>query len=219
MSSVICVAALVRQPGLRDNGFLIVQSRSVEALPFMTSLEKEHLARLIRRSKAGDEQAMEQIYTQYKDSLFNLAYRYTSNRQAAEDLLQDIFIKVFTRIGDVQKEETFAAWVYRIALNACYSYLRSRRSRESRTVSLSEVEGKKGEAAYESGEKSLERPLNDAIDELPAKLKAVFLLHDVQGFKHGEIAGMLRIRVGTSKSHLFKARTKIRKYLKTREIL
>lgn len=218
MSSLVC-GALVRQPGLRDNSFLTVRSRTVEALPLMTSLEKKHLAHLIRRSQAGDEQAMEEIYTEYKNSLFGLAYRYTSNRQAAEDLLQDIFIKVFTRIGDVQREETFTAWVYRIALNACYSYLRSRRNRESRTISLSEVEGKKGEVAYNGREESLEQPLNDAINVLPHKLKAVFLLHDVQGFKHEEIAGMLGIRAGTSKSNLFKARLKIRKFLRDRRIL
>jgi len=177
------------------------------------------LSHLIKRSQAGEERAMEEIYERYKGSLFNLAYRYTYNPQAAEDLLQDIFIKIFTHIRDVQKEETFSAWVYRIAVNACYSYLRGKKSRDRHTVALSEVEGRKEEAVYDGHEKSFEKPLNEAIDELPEKLKAVFLLHDVQGFKHEEIARMLGFTVGTSKSQLFKARMKVREFLKSKKIL
>jgi RNA polymerase sigma-70 factor (ECF subfamily) len=185
----------------------------------MTSDDREDLSHLIRRSQEGDERAMEEIYECYKGRLFSLAYRYTYNRQEAEDLLQDIFIKIFTHIRDVQKEQTFVAWVYRIALNSCYSYLRTKRSRDRHTLALSEIEGRKEEAVYDSHEESFEKPLNEAISELPEKLKAVFLLHDVEGFKHEEIAQMLGFTVGTSKSQLFKARMKIREFLKTKEIL
>lgn len=229
MSTYSPLATLAIENGLRDNGTQIAQTRITGALPFMMADERQRgrnsgmplssLSNLIRRSQAGDERAMEEIYEHFKGPLFSLAYRHTYNRQAAEDLLQDIFIKIFTHLGDIQREETFTAWVYRIAINACYSYLRSKRSRDRHAVSLSEVEGRKEEAVYDGHEESCEKPLNEAINDLPEKLKAVFLLHDVQGFKHEEIAQMLGFTVGTSKSQLFKARMKIREFLKKKEIL
>jgi RNA polymerase sigma-70 factor (ECF subfamily) len=183
------------------------------------SLPLSALSALIRRSKEGDEAAMEKIYEQYKRPLFNLAYRYTFDRLAAEDLLQDIFVKVFSHLGEVNRDETFVAWMYRIAVNTCYSYLRSRRSREAHAISLSEIEGKKEEAVFDGHEDNLAGPLDEATRELPDKLRAVFLLHDVQGHTHEEIGRMLGITTGTSKSQLFKARLRIREFLKEKKVL
>jgi RNA polymerase sigma-70 factor (ECF subfamily) len=213
-----------------DNDRQSAFSRVVGAPPFMTSDKEDPaspeaghldsvLSSLIRRGKEGDHQAMEQIYERYRSSFFNLAYRYTYDRVAAEDLLQDIFIKIFTHLQDVQREETFVAWMYRIAVNSCYSYLRSKKSRDNHLVALSSIEGRKEEAVYDSHEASLLRPLDEAVQLLPEKLRAVFLLHDVQGFKHEEIAQMLGIEIGTSKSQLFKARLKIREFLKNKRSL
>lgn len=162
---------------------------------------------------------MEEIYERYKGSFFNLAYRYTYDRVAAEDLLQDIFIRIFTHLNDVNQEKTFVAWMYRVAINVCYSYLRSKKGRDSRTVRLSAVEGRQEEAVYDSHEERLGLSLDEAIQDLPERLRAVFLLHDVEGFKHEEIAAMLGVEVGTSKSQLFKARLKIRTYLKNKKVL
>ncbi|MBN2408845.1 MAG: RNA polymerase sigma factor [Candidatus Aminicenantes bacterium] len=177
------------------------------------------LSSLILRSQQGDERAMEEIYDRYKRPLYNLAYRYTFDRVTAEDLLQDIFIKIFTHMKDVQKDATFVAWMYRIAVNTCYSFLRSRRSRNGKTLSLSEVEGKKEEAVYDGHEDSLAKALEEALKGLAERLRSVFLLHDVQGYKHEEIARMLGISAGTSKSQLFKARMRIREWLKENKAL
>jgi RNA polymerase sigma-70 factor (ECF subfamily) len=215
MSAYSQMLPLAREIVLRDNGRRLVETRFLEALPFMTPNEKnKDLAALLKESQAGDHEAMEKIYELYRKPLFNLAYRYTYNLAVAEDLLQDIFIKIFTNLGNVQNEKTFVAWMYRIAINTCYSFLRDRKGRASRTIALSSVEGRKEEAVYDRHEESLQKPLDEAIDRLPDRLKAVFLLHDVQGFKHEEIARMLGFTVGTSKSQLFKARLKIRALLK-----
>jgi RNA polymerase sigma-70 factor (ECF subfamily) len=181
------------------------------------SMPLSALSALIKMSKEGDEGAMERIYEQFKRPLFNLAYRYTSDRPAAEDLLQDIFIKVFSHLGEVNRDETFVAWMYRIAVNTCYSYLRRRRSGEARSVGLGEIEGKKEEAVYDGHEDSLAGPLDEAIRELPDKLRAVFMLHDVQGHTHEEIGRILGTTTGTSKSQLFKARMRIRIFLKEKK--
>jgi len=176
------------------------------------------LTDLIARSRAGDPRAMEAIYHRFKTGLFNLAYRYTYERTAAEDLLQDIFLKIFTHLDDVQKMETFVGWIYRIALNTCYSYLRGKRVELQKTVSLNEVEGTVHEAEQSSRGEELRKPLDDAIARLPHRLREIFLMHDVQGFKHEEIARMLSLAVGTSKSQLFKARLKMRDFLKEKNI-
>jgi RNA polymerase sigma-70 factor (ECF subfamily) len=183
------------------------------------SLPASALAELVRRSQAGDREAMEAIYERFKRPLFGLTYRSISNRQTAEDLLQDVFIKIFSHLNEVDRTETFVAWMYRVAVNTCYSYLRSRRGREARSVSLSEVEGRKEEAAYDRHEESLAGPLAEAVRLLPDKLRAVFMLHDVQGHTHEEIGRMLGITVGTSKSQLFKARMRIREFLKKKKEL
>jgi RNA polymerase sigma-70 factor (ECF subfamily) len=177
------------------------------------------LERLLARGRTGDGRAIESIYEMFKVRVFQLAYRHTYNPVIAEDLLQDIFLKVFTHLGDVRNTETFPAWVYRIALNTCYSYLRGKKLRSERTVPLSEIEGKLDEAVYDTHEKEIGKPIDDAIQVLPARLRSVFVLHDVEGFKHGEIARMLGCSVGTSKSQLFKARLKVRGLLKDKGVL
>lgn len=230
MSPYNLMPALAMAPRLGDNGSRIVQVYPSSPFPLMTADKKDadtdtfqgplvSLSSLILRSQQGDERAMEEIYGRYKKPLFNLAYRYTFDRVTAEDLLQDIFIKIFTHMKDVQKDETFVAWMYRIAINTCYSFLRRRRSRGGQMIALSEVEGKKEEAVYDDHENSLAKPLDEALQELPERLRAVFLLHDVQGYKHDEIAGMLGVSVGTSKSQLFKARMRIRGWLKEKKAL
>jgi RNA polymerase sigma-70 factor (ECF subfamily) len=229
MKAYCSALALATGPLLRDNGPQVACISFPAALPLMTADERDWrkspsiplstLSILIKRSQRGDEGAMEKIYEHYKRPFFNLAYRYTFDRLAAEDLLQDIFIKIFSHLGEVDRDETFVAWMYRIALNTCYSYLRSRRSRDGHSIPLSEIEGKKEEAVYDGHEESLAKPLDEAVRKLPEKLRAVFMLHDVQGHTHEEIGRMLGFTVGTSKSQLFKARMRIREFLKEKKVL
>jgi DNA-directed RNA polymerase specialized sigma24 family protein len=154
-------ATLALRKEIGDNAL----GRIFEVWPFMTeddarrpSLEpadKAALERLLERAKSGDEGAQEALYGMYKARVFGLACRYTSDPVAAEDLLQDVFIKVFTHIGDVRDVETMSAWVYRIALNTCYSHLRSKRLRSRTMVPLSAIEGGPGEATYDTHETEL----------------------------------------------------------------
>ncbi|UCC38832.1 MAG: RNA polymerase sigma factor [Candidatus Aminicenantes bacterium] len=177
----------------------------------------DFLIDLVKRSRRGDLEAMEGIYEHYKRPIFNLIYRHIYNRDVAEDLLQDIFVKVFTHMHTLQRNDTFSGWVYRIALNTCYSYLRGTKSQLQKTVSLSDVEGTIAEKIDDYDDTLMRKPLEEAIQKLPHRLKSIFLLHDVQGFKHEEISQILGCSVGTSKSQLFKARMKIRGYLKNKQ--
>ncbi len=204
-------------------------SGALGARPFMTEDEarkpshelpaKAVLERLLEGARSGDEEAREALYDTYKARIFGLACRYTCDPVAAEDLLQDIFIKIFTHLDDVRDVSTMSAWVHRVALNACYGHLRGKRIRSRTMVPLSAIEGGPAEAAYDTHETELRGPIEEALRELPARLRSVFTLHDVEGFKHGEISRILGCSVGTSKSQLFKARMRIRERLKDKGML
>lgn len=185
------------------------QKTKVGGTTFNGSNPKESLFDVIRRCQDGDRKAMEEIYSDYKSSLFNLTYRYTRDLSSAEDLLQDIFIKIFTRISKLRSPEAFNAWVYRTAINTCISSIR--KSGRGKHIPLNEMD--KPDKA-EADNIHIRLDMEKAVSILPPKQKAVFLLHDVQGFTHGEIAQIMKWSEGTSKSQLFRARMKIRGHLK-----
>ena len=199
--------------------YFVVDQHEKEPAAEREKIDTQLLKDLIGHSQQGNTQAMEALYEQYKRPFFNLVYRHTYNYEAAEDLLQDIFVKIFTHLGSLQNVETFNGWAYRIALNTCYSYLRSKKGKLKDAIPLSEVERTVKADSHDVQERIMKRPLEDAIESLPQGLKRIFLLHDVQGFKHEEIAQMLGCSTGTSKSQLFKARMKIRAYLKEKKAL
>ena len=188
------------------------QKEKVGGTAFNDSNRKESLFDVIKRCQDGDRKAMEEIFRDYKSSLFNLTYRYTRNMSSAEDLLQDIFIKIFTRISKLRSPEAFNTWVYRTAINTCISSIR--KSGRGKHIPLIEVE-KPDEA--EADNIHIRLDMERAVSILPPKQKAVFLLHDVQGFTHGEIAQVMEWSEGTSKSQLFRARIKIKGYLKEKK--
>jgi len=185
--------------------------------PVWGTADKARLEELVSRGRAGELAAMEAIYGMFKGPVFGLVYRYAQNRAAAEDLLQDVFLKIFSHIRSVRDASTFPAWVYRITLNTAYSHLRQKRTQIEKLVPLGDVEGRLEEPETRPADRDLQGPLEEAIQALAPRLRSVFVLHDVQGFKHEEIALTLGCAVGTSKSQLFKARIKIRDYLKARK--
>ncbi len=199
-----------------------VKMRSVGDGLAMHSEEKDDrgeslLNDLIKRCREGDVEAQEAMYERYKRSFFSLIYRHTYNLEASEDLLQDSFLKIFSNLQHVQSDKSFAGWAYRIVINTCYSYLRNRKSQAKKTIPLERVERTIKADNLDVHQREMKEPLDEAIKSLPKKLKSVFLLHDVQGFKHREIARILGCSVGTSKSQLFKARMRLREYLKSRQ--
>jgi len=185
--------------------------------PVWGTADKARLDDLVARGRAGDLGAMEAIYEMFKGPVFGLVYRYSQNRAVAEDLLQDVFLKVFSHMSRVRDSATFPGWVFRIALNTAYSHLRQKRVQTEKLVPLADVEGRLEEPGAEPVERDLQGALEAAIQALAPRLRSVFVLHDVQGYKHEEIALRLGCAVGTSKSQLFKARIKVRDYLRSKK--
>jgi RNA polymerase sigma-70 factor (ECF subfamily) len=171
---------------------------------------KDFLLDVVKRCQDGDTKAMEMVYIGYKSNLFNLAYRFTRNYSSSKDLLQDIFINIFNNIDRLRAPEAFNSWLYRIAINTCISFVRQKV--KAKEVSLDEIEN----THYsEEIDHPMRQHLEQAVRILPLKQKTVFLLHDVQGFTHTEIAQITKFSEGTSKSQLFKARMKLKDYLRS----
>jgi RNA polymerase sigma-70 factor (ECF subfamily) len=217
---------LANQARIGDNSLRADHEAFMEALlamgrdrggePSWGTLDKDRLEELVARSRDGDLAAMESLYGMFKGPVFGLVYRYAQNRAAAEDLLQDVFLKVFSHMRDVREAATFPGWVFRIAVNTAYSFLRQKKAQGDKTVPLDDLEGGVEDRKGEPAERDLQGPLEAAIQALAPRLRSVFVMHDVQGFKHEEIARALGCAVGTSKSQLFKARLKVRDYLRAK---
>ncbi len=168
---------------------------------------------LAARIRAGDETAFEELYRLHATRLYNLAYRMAGSPTDADDLLQDIFLQAYRKVGSFRGESSMGTWLYRLGMNHCLDVLRSRQARMGQqTDSLDEENAAPAVAAPAIGAVS-RIDLERAIAKLPPACRAAFLLHDVEGFGHQEVGTILGISEGTSKSQVHKARLRIRQYL------
>jgi RNA polymerase sigma-70 factor, ECF subfamily len=168
---------------------------------------------LAGRIKAGDGAAFETLYHQHAGRLYNLAYRMAGTAGDAEDLLQEVFLIAYRKLGSFRGESTLGTWLYRLAMNHCLDVLRSRQSRMGQQTDSLDEEGTTEPPAAPAFGAVNRIDLDRAIGRLPHACRAAFLLHDVEGFGHQEVGAILGISEGTSKSQVHKARLRIRAYL------
>jgi RNA polymerase sigma-70 factor (ECF subfamily) len=170
---------------------------------------------LADRCRQGDPQAFEDLYRQHAGRLYSLTFRMAGSAQEAEDLLQDVFLHVHRKLGSFRGESSLGTWLYRIAMNHCLDYLRGRQARAGRaTESLEDDRVAEPVAPAPAVPSAVTRlDLERAISRLPEGCRAAFLLHDVEGFEHHEVADILGVSIGTSKSQVHRARTKLRQML------
>lgn len=168
---------------------------------------------LAGRIRAGDGSAFEELYRQHSTRLYNLAWRMAGSRADADDLLQEIFLIAYRKVGSYRGESSLGTWLYRLAINHCLDVLRSRQARmDGQTDALDDQMMPAGAPTAPLGAVS-RIDLERAIGLLPPACRAAFLLHDVEGFGHTEVGALLGISEGTSKSQVHKARLRIRAYL------
>jgi RNA polymerase sigma-70 factor, ECF subfamily len=164
----------------------------------------------------GDMDAFEQLYDRHNRRVYAVCLRMTQNVQEAEDLTQDVFIQLFRKIGSFRGESAFTTWLHRLAVNQVLMHFRKRSVKLEHTT----AEGETPEQVVRGTENPKAMPvvdriaLDSALSKLPPGYRTVFILHDVEGHEHEEIAKILGIAVGTSKSQLHKARMKLRAILK-----
>ena len=191
----------------------------------MTDARRKHSdglseAEAIERAKQGDAEAFETLYDLHKRRVYSLCLRMTANTAEAEDLTQEAFLQLFRKIGTFRGESAFSTWLHRMAVNVVLMRLRKKGLPVvplEDTVEAEEETPKKELGAPDpalSG--SLDRlQLERAVEALPPGYRSIFVLHDVEGYEHNEIAEMVGCSIGNSKSQLHKARMKLRELLKT----
>ena len=174
----------------------------------------EELA-LVERCRAGDLAAFETIYRTHAGRLYSVACRVLGNPTDAEDLLQEIFLAAHRKLGSFRGESALGTWLYRLAMNLCLDHLRSRATRSGQLTDALDDEyglddvGSRGLAERTVSKMDLER----ALARLPEGCRTAFVLHDVEGLEHREVAAALGIAEGTSKSQVHKARMRLRAML------
>ncbi len=167
---------------------------------------------LTQMAADGNIEAFEMLYTKYHRRAYSLCLRMTNNVTEAEDLTQEAFIQLFRKVGSFRGDSAFTTWFHRLTVNQVLMHFRKRSIKNEKTTEDGELPEKvKSDKSFQSQTPILNRmDLKKAIAELPPGYRAVFVLHDVEGFEHSEVADMLGISIGTSKSQLHKARLKLR---------
>ncbi|HMO05346.1 MAG TPA: sigma-70 family RNA polymerase sigma factor [Kiritimatiellia bacterium] len=171
---------------------------------------------LVARAQQRDAAAYDELVRRYYKRIYALLYNMTSNKEDAEDLIQDVFVKAYDALQRFKGDSSFYTWVYRIAVNRAINYVKRRNKRAG--LSLDDMDGgvERDKAYVELSSKEspfrdatlseLQEKLNEALQKLSDKHRAVVVLHDIQGVPHEEISKMLGVSSGTVRSRLFYAR-------------
>jgi RNA polymerase sigma-70 factor (ECF subfamily) len=171
---------------------------------------------LAQRSAEGDTSAFEELYRRHFRRVYLLALRMMGNPTEAEDMTQEVFVHLFNKIGSFRGESAFTTWLHRMTVNQVLMHFRKRSTRSEMTT----VEGETPIQIVQGTANPNAMPVVDrislekAIQQLPPGYRTVFVLHDVEGYEHEEIARMMGVAEGTSKSQLHKARLKLRQLIR-----
>ena len=173
---------------------------------------------LVRKAQQGDADAFATLFYTHKARVYSLCLRMTNNTAEAEDLTQDAFLQVFRKLATFRGDSALSTWLYRVAVNTVLMHFRKKGLRQ---VSLDEPSNQDTRVVKrEYG--NIDDQLSGSIDrialaramkDLPAGYRTIFLLHEIKGYEHQEIARLLRCSVGNSKSQLHKAKLKMRELL------
>jgi RNA polymerase sigma-70 factor, ECF subfamily len=177
-------------------------------------------AEAIRLAQQGDAAAFERLYELHSRRVYSLCLRMVGNTAEAEDLTQESFLQLFRKIATFRGESAFSTWLHRLAVNVVLMKLRKKSGKETSLEQVTEPDEESGTPRRDFGEVdvrlsgSIDRVnLQRAVDQLPPGYKSVFVLHDVQGYEHNEIAEIMGCSIGNSKSQLHKARMRLRELL------
>ncbi len=181
------------------------------------SLVSDHA--LAQKAAEGDVQAFEELYVRHNRRVYCLCLRMTGNTAEAEDFTQEAFIQLFRKIGSFRGDSAFTTWLHRLTINQVLMHFRKKSVRVEKTMD----EGETPVQIVRGTEDPARMPVVDrialdrAVAQLPLGYRTVFVLHDVEGHEHEEIARMLGVAAGTSKSQLHKARMKLRALLRQQD--
>ena len=164
----------------------------------------------VRRAQGGDQTAFRALYEAHSGRVYALCLRLAASTAEAEELTQDVFVRAWQRLETFRGESAFSTWLHRLAVNLILTRREALRKREARFVT---GEGLLERVAGRVRSPGMSMDFESAMDALPERARDVFVLHDVEGYKHEEIGEMMGITAGTSKSQLHRARMLLRRVL------
>jgi RNA polymerase sigma-70 factor (ECF subfamily) len=169
------------------------------------------MTELVRRAQAGDSDAFAELYRTHVGRVHALCLRLAGDAHDADDLTQDVFIRAWESLDSFRGDSALGSWLHRLAVNAFLGTRRATGRRELRVISVAEpgMLERGGDTASPAEKLDLEQ----AVARLPKGARMVFVLHDIEGYQHGEISEMTGIAAGTSKAQLFRARRLLREAL------
>ena len=180
---------------------------------------KQDDSQWVKLAKTGDTAAFDKLVELYHSRIYTLTYQMTSNREDAEDLTQEIFVKAFEALPRFKGRSSFYTWLYRIGINKTINYRKKRNRHRPLSLDAMEQEVKQDERYHDLSSKGsplrnlslseLQLKLNEAMQGLSEKHRTVVVMHDMQGIPHDEIAKVVGVSVGTVRSRLFYARRQL----------
>lgn len=166
---------------------------------------------LVARAQAGDQTAFRDLYRQHAGRVYALCLRLTGDARDAEERTQDVFVRLWDKLRSFRGDSAFSSWLHRLAVNVVFNERRTTRRRERRVMPAEDPAGLERHPGNPT--EGLNIDLERAIAELPDGAREVFVLFDIEGYGHGEIAELTGIAEGTSKAQLFRARRLLREKL------
>jgi len=178
-----------------------------------------NIDRNVQLAAAGDMAAFEEVYRTYHRRVYTHCLRMTRSVAEAEDLTQEVFIQLYRKLKTFRGDSLFTTWLHRLTTNAVLMHFRKVAARpEQATDDAEALNGFAGKTQNHNGNSLIDRiALDEAIRQLSPGYRAVFILHDMEGYEHNQISKILGCAVGTSKSQLHKARMKLRRLLRLRK--
>jgi RNA polymerase sigma-70 factor (ECF subfamily) len=185
----------------------------MEACVISNERGRPHHAEPVARARAGDLAAFEELYREHAGRVYAICLRMTADPARAEELTQEAFVRAWERLGSFRGSGEFGGWLRRLVINVVLAERRSRGRRLARETETEDVSRfrRPGEDPHPTSGLDLE----SAIAKLPPGARRVFVLHDIEGYRHDEIAKMLRVASGTSKTQLHRARKLLREALRS----
>ncbi len=192
----------------------MVLTPGVGARPETNPQDDERRARerqRVKEAQEGNVAAYEELYRDNVGRVYGLCLRLAGDATLAEELTQDVFVRAWQKLGGFRGASAFSTWLYPIAVNTALSERRSRARRSSRFLATDDLEAFERPERPPGPERGID--LERALSQLPPGARAIFVLHDIEGFKHGEIAQRTGVATGTSKAQLHRARRLLREAL------
>ncbi|MCO7189810.1 MULTISPECIES: sigma-70 family RNA polymerase sigma factor [unclassified Pseudoalteromonas] len=166
------------------------------------AFNQDTIEALVQRAQQGEQVAFEQLYQQCYRRVYGLCLRLLADQAHAEDATQEVFVQLWHKIAQFQGQSKFTTWLHSVTSNVAISYLRKQKNWLQKVVSLEDSGMEQTEIAQCESLNGLDK----LVLRLPERARLVFVLHAVEGYRHEEVAGMLNMAVGSSKSQFHRAR-------------